>query len=174
MKKTLFCLLICLFMCLALTVSAEDAAVEAAVATEETVEAVETTETAEVLPVTLLERAMLVAEDMDQLIIMTEDDLYDLIGIAPEEYTDFAYLAHVDSLTGRELIIVEAVDEAAALRIVELLQGYLEVRLHETRNYLPETYRVLCEAQVTQKDLLVVLSIAAPNPAEEELLLTEE
>lgn len=170
MKKTLFCLLICLFMCMALAVSAEDAVV----ATEETVEAVETTETAEALPVTLLDRAMLVAEDMDQLIIMTEDDLYDLIGIAPEEYTDFAYLAHVDSLTGRELIIVEAVDEAAALRIVELLQGYLEVRLYETRNYLPETYRVLCEAQVTQKDLLVVLSIAAPNPAEEELLLTEE
>lgn len=129
---------------------------------------------AEVNPDTLLARAQAVAEDLNELIVMTADDLYDLMGIEYEDYTDFAYLAHTDSLTGRELIILRAVDEEAAQRIVELLQGYLELRLHETRNYLPETYQVLCEAKVTQKDLLVVLTIDAPNPAEEEMLLADE
>lgn len=149
-------LLICLFCCIMLPASAEEAAPE------------------EALPATLLTRAQAIAEDLDELIVMTADDLYDLIGIAPEDYTDFVYLAHIDSLTGRELIVVDAVDDEAALRIVELLKGYLEIRLHETRNYLPETYQVLCEAQVTQQDLRVVLSIAAPNPDEEKLLLTDE
>lgn len=157
MKKFSILLLVCMLVCPSLFAAAETAEV-----------LMETTS------VTLLERAQHIAEDIDELIVMTEDDLYDLIGIAPEDYVDFVYLAHVDSLTGRELIAVQAFDEEAALRIIELLQGYLELRLHETRNYLPETYQVLCEAKVTQKDLLVVLTIAAPNPAEEELLLTEE
>lgn len=162
MKKLTLIMLLCLLGCFTLMAVAEepaDAAADAAV---------------ESAPFTLLDRALLVAEDRDDLLEMTEDDLYDLIGIAPEEYTDFAYLSHIDSLTGRELIIVSAVDEEAAQRIVELLQGYLEIRLHETRNYLPETYRVLLEAKVTQQELLVVLSIAAPNAEEVELLLTEE
>lgn len=161
MKKLALCLLIALLGCTALLAAAE--------VTDGAVELPE-----EILPDTLLASAYLIAEDRDELIIMTEEDLYDLIGIAPEDCTDFAYLAHIDSLTGRELIIVNAVDEEAALRIVELLQGYLEIRRHETRNYLPETYRVLCEAEIAQKDMLVVLSIAAPNANEKSLLLGEE
>lgn len=128
----------------------------------------------EAAPVTLLDRALLIAEDRDTLIEMTQDDLLDLIGIEPEDYTDFAYLAAIDALTGRELIILEATDEEAALRIVELLQAYLERRLQETRNYLPDVYRLLSKEEVLQKDLLVVLSLAAPIEDEAELLLTED
>lgn len=130
--------------------------------------------TEEAAPATLLDRVLLIAEDGADLIQMAEDDLLDLIGIDYAEYTDFAYLAAADALSGRELIVLYAVDEEAAERIVELLQSYLELRLRETRNYLPEAYQVLSEAEVIQDELTVVLSIAAPNANEVELLLTKE
>lgn len=130
--------------------------------------------TEEAVPATLLDRVLLIAEDGAELIQMTEDDLLDLIGIDYEEYTDFAYLAAADALAGRELIVLCAADEEAAERIVELLQSYLEQRMRETRNYLPETYQLLSEAEVIREELMVVLSIAAPNANEVELLLMDD
>ncbi len=125
-------------------------------------------------PETLLDRVNRIAEDSADLIVMTEDDLYDLIGIAPEDCDDFAYLADYDALSGRELIALRAVDDEAAERVAGLLSHYLELRMRETRNYLPEAYKSLSEAEVRREGLLVVLSIAAPDPEEAALLLQEE
>lgn len=162
MKKMTLIALICCFLL------AFAAAETLPATTEEALPAA----TEESLPATLLDRALLIAEDGADLIQLTEDDLLDLIGIDYAEYTDFAYLAAADALSGRELIVLYAVDEEAAARIAELLQSYLELRLRETRNYLPEAYQVLSEAEVVQDGLTVILSIAAPNANEVDLLLT--
>ena len=67
-----------------------------------------------------MDRVLRVAEDSSDLIRMDEDELYDVIGIAPEDYSDYAYLADYDALSGRELVLVRAVDEEAAERISTL------------------------------------------------------
>ena len=123
---------------------------------------------------TLLDRALRVAEDSDNLIRMDEDELYDVVGIAPEDYSDYAYLADYDALSGRELVLVRAVDEEAAERIFSQLSLYLEHRLKATRNYLPDVFRSLSEAGIRQHDLLLVLSVAPPDPEEAIKLLQEE
>ena len=123
---------------------------------------------------TLLDRALRVAEDSDNLIRMDEDELYDVVGIAPEDYSDYAYLADYDALSGRELVLVRAVDEEAAERIFSQLSLYLEHRLKATRNYLPDVFRFLSEAGIRQRDLLLVLSVAPPDPEEAIKLLQEE
>ena len=123
---------------------------------------------------TLLEKTVRIADDGENLGPINEDDMLDIIGIGPDEYTDYAYLADYNALSAREVIVVRAKDEDAAKTIAEKLENYREQRMRETRNYQPEAYRVLNEAEVLQKDLLVVLSIAAPDPAEAELLLQEE
>lgn len=123
---------------------------------------------------TLLDRALRVAEDSDNLVRLDEDELYDVIGIAPEDYSDYAYLADYDALSGRELVIVRAVDEEAAERISGLLTQYLDHRLKATRNYLPDVFRSLSEASVLKEDLLLVLSVAPPDPEEASKLLQEE
>lgn len=122
----------------------------------------------------LLDRVKRIAEDGEDLIEMDEDDLYDIIGIEPDEYTDFAYLTDHDALSGREVIVLLASDEEAAQSVAEKLENYREQRMRVTRNYLPEAYRVLSEAEVLQEDLLVVLTIAPPDPQEAGLLLQEE
>ena len=129
---------------------------------------------AESPPETLLEKTVRIAEDGETLIPMSEMDLYDIIGIEPDTYTDFAYLAEQDALSGREIILLRARNEEAARILAEMLKAYREQRLEMTRNYLPEAFRAISEAEVTQKDLLVLLSIAAPDPREPELLLAEE
>ena len=54
----------------------------------------------------LLDKALRVSEDGEDLIAMPEDDLIDIIGIEPEYYTDFAYLASKDTSNGREIVLV--------------------------------------------------------------------
>ena len=124
----------------------------------------------------LMSKAIRIAADGEDLIRMSEDDLYDIIGIEPEEYTDFAYLTGHDSLFGREIILLLAADEDAAKAIAEKLEDYRQYRLQMTRNYpdQAEAYRDLNRADVRREDLLVVLSVAAPDPQEADLLLQEE
>ena len=124
----------------------------------------------------LLDKAIRVAEDGENLIRMSEDDLFDIIGIEPDEYTDFAYLAGHDSLSGREVIVLRATDATTARDMAEKLEEYRQYRLHMTRNYpdQADAYRLLSKAEVLQEDLMVVLSIAAPDPQEAGLLLQEE
>ena len=125
---------------------------------------------------TLMDKAVRIAEDGDDLIRQSEDDVYDGLGIEPEDYTDWAYLSGKESLLGRELLAFRAVDDNAAERIVELLEGYRQYHMEMTRNYpdQAEKYRALSEAEVKQAGLLIVLSVDAPDPAEAELLLQEE
>ena len=124
----------------------------------------------------LMSKAIRIAEDGEDLIQMTEEDLYDMIGIEPDEYTDFDYLTDHDSLSGREIILLRATDEKAAEDVAEKLEEYRQYRLHMTRNYpdQAEAYRTLNQAEVLREDLLVVQSVAAPDPQEADLLLQEE
>ena len=127
-------------------------------------------------PRTLLDIILERIEDAKDLVVMTEDDLYDIVGIDPMDCEDFVYLAAEDALSGRELIVVIAKDEETADMAEEMLQHYLESRLKETRNYLPDAYQALTEAKVVRIGMCVILSVAAPNGDDAEILLslTEE
>ena len=149
MTKRIFCLL--LVICLAVITACAE-------------------ETAE----TLLEKALRITEDSEQLIQLDEEELTDVVGIDPEYYTDYVYLAGKDTSLGRELILLRATDVDAAKTVAEYLEEYRGQRLRCTRNYYPEAYRALSESEVMQEDLLIVLSIGAPDPKEPDLLLREE
>ena len=127
-------------------------------------------------PRTLLDIILERIEDAKDLVVMTEDDLYDIVGIDPMDCEDFVYLAAEDALSGRELIVVIAKDEETADMAEEMLQHYLESRLKETRNYLPDAYQALSEAKVVRIGMCVILSVAAPSGDDAEILLslTEE
>ena len=121
---------------------------------------------------TLLDLVLANIEDAKDLVVMTEDDLFDIVGIDPADCRDFVYLAAADALSGRELIVVIAKDEAAADHAEEMLNHYLENRLRETRNYLPDAYQALSETQVVRSGLCVILSVAAPGANDADVLLS--
>lgn len=104
--------------------------------------------------------------DMEALVAYTADDLSDIMGILPEDYTEAAFLVGSDSLSGREAIAVRAKDANALKTVKDALNNYLSQRMQETRNYLPDAYKLQSEARVETKNLTAVLFIG-PNAAEE-------
>jgi len=118
-----------------------------------------------------LEKAL---PDYKDLVGYTADDLYDLMGIAPESYTEAMYLSGSDSLAGREIIAVRAKDGAALKDTVELLKAYLSQRMEETRNYLPEAYRLQSQAKVETKGLTAVLIVGEKAAEETRAFLSGE
>ena len=123
---------------------------------------------------TLLERVLRLSEDGADLIEEDDEDLLDILGIEPEWYTDFAWLIRLDNTDGREIILIRATDDEAADHIVEELTYYRDGQLEAWANYFPERYKNMSEAEILREDLLIVLSVGAPDPNEPELLLREE
>ena len=96
-------------------------------------------------------------------------DLEDVIGIDPADFTDAVYMQD-EGMGGNEALVLRAQDEKAAERIVSMLEGYLEQRRKETRNYVPEAYQLLEKAKVERKNLTVAL-ISGEKAAEESAAL---
>ena len=121
----------------------------------------------------LSDRVRAVIADADDMIELYEEDLSELMGIEQEDYEDFVYLAPMNPLSGREVIVLLAVDDEAAERIEGLLRKYLEGRRTEMKNYEPEAFKLLSETDVVRADRLVLL-VVGENAAEEIKLLTTE
>ena len=101
----------------------------------------------------------------DGLVSMPKTDLEDVIGIDPADFREAVYLQD-DGMGGREVLVLRANDKDAAARIAAQLEGYLEQRRKETRNYLPEAYKLLENAKVETKNLTVAL-LSGENAADE-------
>lgn len=107
----------------------------------------------------LQEAAQQALKEPDVYVSYTTEDLYDLTGISPDDYTEAVFLKDSDTLSGRELIMVRAKDEKTFGMIKEVLEQYLSQRKEETRNYLPHAYRLLNDARVEGTGLTVSLIV---------------
>ena len=107
----------------------------------------------------LTEAARQAMADPDAYIPYTADDLYDMIGISPDDYTEAVFFKDKDTLSGREIILVRGKDAQSIPGITKALEQYLSQRKEETRNYLPNAYRLLCDAAVQASGLTVSLII---------------
>ena len=93
---------------------------------------------------------------MTGLVSMPKTDLEDVIGIDPADYTEAVYRQD-DQMGGQEIVVLRAADKDAAQRIAKQLETYLAQRQKETRNYLPEAYKLLENAKIEVKNQTVAL-----------------
>ena len=105
---------------------------------------------------TLAEKAEDALRDAGELTPFDENDLTDMAGIQPEDYSDYVFFQG-DVLTGREILALRAKDETAAEKLAGQMEKYLERRREENKNYAPKAYQALCEARVERKNLLLVM-----------------
>ena len=124
-------------------------------------------------PDPLRNRVWATLADRADLIRKNPDDLSVLSGIDQDYYTDYAWFVSRDALSGREVIVLTARDEEAAERIEALLRRYLNRRLAETRDNLPEAHALLSGAEIVRDQLLVML-VSGENAEEEVQLLTAD
>ena len=95
------------------------------------------------------------AAEMANLPLM---DLEDIIGIESSEFTEAVYLQST-ALEGGEAVVVRAVDGEAAEGVAAMLENYLQRRMEETQNYVPEAYKLLKETSVQRKNNTVALIV---------------
>jgi predicted small lipoprotein YifL len=93
---------------------------------------------------------------------LNEGLLLDLCGIRSEDVKQAVVAICEDSLLTDEVWVVEATDEAAAQRIIELAKNRLKKKGEESITYSPEQYAVVEKAQLLQNGSFVVL-LVAPN-----------
>ena len=153
--------------------TAQQAVTDAPAATEAPSEEPVPTSVPEAGGQSLSERVEAVAGDAAELVPFTPDELMDMTGIAPNDYTDFVFLQG-DGMDGREILVVAAKDMAAGDRVEGQALAYLQRRRDENRNYAPAAYQLLSEAKVVRKGLTVVLISGADAAAETEQLLAGE
>ena len=119
------------------------------------------------------EKAEAAVEDLKSLTEMPFEDLEDMTGIEAAMAAECLYLQG-DPLSGREIVAVRAADSAAADQIAALLEAYLEARRKESRNYLPDAYRLQEAASVERRGTAVVLCVGENARAEAAALLDGE
>ena len=112
--------------------------------------------------------------DKENLVAYTADDLADLMGILPEDYTEALFLMGSDSLSGREIVAARAKDSESLKKITDALTNYLAQRQQETRNYLPDAYKLQTQAKVETKNLTAVLIVGAHSAEETKAFLAGE
>lgn len=86
-------------------------------------------------------------------------------GIAAGQYVSAAYYIPMDSIAPEELILIRAVDDAAARDIREKLESYLDYRVESARMYLTEHMPIL-QAGVVRRDGLTVSLIVSEQVSE--------
>ena len=103
--------------------------------------------------------------DAAELAPFTAEELTDMTGIVPEDVVDFVFLQG-NGMDGREILVIRAKDEALADQVASLLEKYLERRKKEHRDYAPDAYKLLTDAKVERKGLLLAV-ISGKNAAVE-------
>lgn len=128
----------------------------------------------ETLP--LMDAAKKVFSDLDSLTAYDGEELYDIVGVAPEDYTEFIYRTGENDigLIAREIILVRAKDGEAVNRVLEALSRYRERRQTETRTYAPDIYAMLEKSAVSRKDLTAALIISEDSAKETQSFLAGE
>ena len=102
---------------------------------------------------------------LPEMVDVAADMLEANTGISAGEYVGAAYYIPMDSVVPEELILIRAVDEAAALDIQEKLESYLDYRVESARVYLTE-YMPVLQAGVVRRDGLTVSLIVSEQVSE--------
>ena len=121
----------------------------------------------------LADRVEAAVADAADLAPFTADELTDMAGIVPEDYTEFVFLQG-DGMDGREVLVIRAADAKAADKVAAQMEEYLKRRMEEMENYAPKAYQILSAAKVERKDLLLVLISGENAEAETAALLAGE
>ncbi|MBQ8135803.1 MAG: DUF4358 domain-containing protein, partial [Clostridia bacterium] len=101
---------------------------------------------------------------LPSMIPMTADELYDLTGIAPEDYADASCHEAADGLIADEVLLFTAADSEAAKRIEDALRARLDSKAAEAEGYSPEQYAVIKKGLVLRNGLELCL-IVSPEAA---------
>lgn len=91
---------------------------------------------------------LLAAAPIDDPLTLGETDMLDFYGIEADQMKQFSAVLNSNGISAQEIVLVEAVDDTAAGKVLEKLTNRLSARTAEADGYLPDEYEILstCEA----------------------------
>ncbi len=102
---------------------------------------------------------------LDEMMVLSEDDLLDMYGIKAEDAKQYAALIAKSSTSADEILLFEGKDADAAARIKEKLDKRYQAKLNEAKDYLPEEYAKISACKVAQSGSYVSLIVSADAEA---------
>ena len=105
------------------------------------------------------------AAPIEDPLILSETDMLDFYGIEAAQMKQFAAQQCSNGISAQEIVLVEAVDDAAASSIQEKLENRLNSRMAESKDYLPDEYEIISGCEVVRDGLCVRLIIHAEEEA---------
>lgn len=97
---------------------------------------------------------------MPEMLVVGDGMIVDFCGIEESDRKSAVVAICADSLKTDEIWVIEAVDEAAAERIVALAKSRLKKKGEESITYSPEQYAVVEKAQLLQNGNHVILLVS--------------
>lgn len=104
----------------------------------------------------------------EETLELVADDLSDYYGIDPAKVAEFAAVQDACGYKD-EIVIVKAVDEAAAGEIAALLSGHIEYQKESMRSYDAAQYDILCSSRVITNGNYTAMFISAAQRTMEEI-----
>lgn len=98
--------------------------------------------------------------NMPEMVEMDEAMRLNYCGISQEDVSQAVVAICADGLRADEIWLIQAVDEAAAVKIGELAQTRLKAKEDETRNYAPDQFAVVENAELLQEGPYVALLVS--------------
>ena len=97
---------------------------------------------------------------LPEMLTVSESMILDFCGIEENDRKSAVVAICADSLKTDEIWVIEAADEAAAKRIVDLAKARLKKKGEESITYSPEQYAVVEKAQLLQNGNHVILLVS--------------
>lgn len=171
MKKTILCLILAL--CFLLSACASVPVTDEPVAEQPSDAAVQTpaenapeqvpsepAATVEAPVFKYLYDEMLAAEVLPEMMEFPESMVLDFYGIEEADYDQAIFYQSYDSMLADEVVLISAVDDAAASRVEEMLNARLEAKAEEAKGYSPEQFAIIEKCSVVREGEFVALIVS--------------
>jgi PBP1b-binding outer membrane lipoprotein LpoB len=94
------------------------------------------------------------------MVAVPEGAVPDFYGIDPAWYEEALFMVSADSLLADEVVLIRARDEAAAGRILPMLQARMEAKAEEAQTYSPQQYAIIKQGQVLSRGRALALMVS--------------
>ena len=97
---------------------------------------------------------------LPEMLPLDEEEGYNLIGLEYDQYTEQVVMVSQNSLLADEVILLRAKDKASADATYKLLEGRMDAKSREARDYSPEQYAIIKDGILKQDGQTLILLVS--------------
>lgn len=97
---------------------------------------------------------------LPEMLILDEATMLNFLGIQSDDCAQAVVAISANGLSADEVWLIEAKDEAAYDRLIQLVNVRLTAKEDETISYVPDQYAIVEKAEILSKDLYIAFLVS--------------